>query len=95
MLTEFDTDQAAVSTLLDYAARGYGFGHAAQRLRDNRAEQTVLAAAADRLREQGVTVVEQPEYRDDTTKGAAGTPHRRRPAPRPRPARRRLPRTAT
>lgn len=68
VLAEFDTDPDAVSTLLGCAARGYGFDHAAQRLRDNQAEQAALTAAADRLRQQGVTVVEQPDYRDTTTK---------------------------
>ena len=68
VLAEFDDDEAAVSTLLATAARGYGFDHAAQRIRDNRAERAALAAAADLLREQGLTVVEAPEYRDTTTK---------------------------
>jgi ParB family chromosome partitioning protein len=68
VLAEFDTDQDAISTLLGCAARGYGFDHAAQRLRDNQAEHAALTAAADRLRQQGITVVEQPDYRDNTTK---------------------------
>jgi ParB family chromosome partitioning protein len=68
VLAEFDTDEAAVSSLLACAVRGYGFDHAAQRLRDDQAERAALTAAADRLREQGVTVVERPNHRDTTTK---------------------------
>ena len=66
-LAEFDDDPQAVATLLSAAERGYGFDHAAQRLRNDRAETAARAALALELTAQGVTVIDRPGYDDPAT----------------------------
>lgn len=56
-----DDDTAAVTALVAAAKTGQ-FDHVAQRLRDQRDERRAKTAAEDTLREQGVTVIDRPEY---------------------------------
>lgn len=57
VIAEFEDDEQAVQSLMDAAADGHGFAHRAQRLRDERARQTIQEAQEDELRGQGVTVL--------------------------------------
>ncbi len=66
VVADFDNDAEAVKALV-LAAREGGFDHLAQRLRDDRAEQTVIDAEAERLASQGVVVIERPRWSDPAT----------------------------
>jgi ParB family chromosome partitioning protein len=67
-VAEFEDDAEAVKTLVVAAKQG-GFEHAAQRLRDARAEATARAEAVAVLVEAGMTVIERPDYDNKTIKG--------------------------
>ena len=56
VIAEFDDDPEAVKTLVTAAQRGQ-FTHAAQRLRDERAEKEAMAAAAKPLLDAGIRVL--------------------------------------
>lgn len=65
ILTEFEDDEDAVSALMDAAAKGTGFEHKAQQLRDDRARQSMKREAVEELTAKGVTVFTPPqEYGD-------------------------------
>lgn len=67
VIAEFDDDPEAVEALLAIAEnRPYQFEHAAQRLRDQRADQAVHDAAVAELTEQGLTVVDRDDHEDAT-----------------------------
>lgn len=58
LIAEFDGDEDATSRLLEAAERGRPLEHLAQRLRDERAEATALAAEVERLRAGGLPVLD-------------------------------------
>jgi ParB family chromosome partitioning protein len=66
MVADFEDDAEAVKALV-LAARNGGFDHLAQRLRDDRAERAVTDAEAERLADQGVTVIEPPGWSEPGT----------------------------
>jgi ParB family transcriptional regulator, chromosome partitioning protein len=59
---EFDDDDAALETLRCAALAGQ-FDHAAQRLRDRRAQDVRRQAAVDALTAEGITIIDQGDYR--------------------------------
>lgn len=62
-LTEFEDDEDATQTLLTALDEGDGFDHTLARLRRDRAEDQVRAAATADLTERGITILDsQPEY---------------------------------
>lgn len=58
-LVEFEDDDAAVTDLLSAIDRGRGLDHEVQRLRDERAQAAMVAAAAAELAAAGVTVLDR------------------------------------
>lgn len=76
VIAEFSDDDDAVDQLTETALqRPHQLAHAAQRLRDTRAERALCAELEDQLREDGVTVL----GRDDARRGTAMTLARLRP----------------
>lgn len=67
ILAEFEDDPEAIAQLID-RRRWNGIEHAAQRLRDERAEKATRDAAAEALSAQGVRVIEEPGYSDTKTR---------------------------
>ena len=61
IFAEFDGDARAVEQLEQSLSWGRSLEHTAQRLRDDAAEAVVLAVEADRLREEGVPVLDPSE----------------------------------
>src|SRR5690606_12550672 len=77
VIAEFEDDDDAVELLTRVAVdEPAKFRHVAQRLRDQRAEQQVYAAAAAELAEAGVVVID----RDDDRYDAATELYRLRPS---------------
>ncbi|GAA1388541.1 hypothetical protein GCM10009613_26030 [Pseudonocardia kongjuensis] len=67
VIAEFSDDDDAVAQLTETALqRPHQLAHAAQRLRDTRAERALCAALEDQLREDGVTVLGRDDGRHDT-----------------------------
>ena len=60
-LAEFEDDADAVTRLLQRASDGRGFDHAAQQLRDERAERAESIAAGAELAAAGIRVVAEPK----------------------------------
>lgn len=65
-IAEFDDDKEAVKELVAAAKEG-GFEHAVERLREDREEKQAIAAVAAQLEEEGVAVVERPNWHDKAT----------------------------
>jgi ParB family chromosome partitioning protein len=67
VIAEFSDDDDAVAQLTETALqRPHQLAHAAQRLRDTRAERALCAELEDQLREDGVTVLGRDDARHDT-----------------------------
>ncbi|MFC4066709.1 ParB/RepB/Spo0J family partition protein [Actinoplanes subglobosus] len=64
VVAEFADDKDAVTRLIGAAKAGQGFGHLAQRLRDDRAEQQAKADKTAELAAAGLAIVDQPEHAD-------------------------------
>lgn len=65
-LAEFEQDKDALKALTVAAEEGTGFEHELQRQRDRRTERAAIAALAEQLRAEGVTVIEPPAWDDKT-----------------------------
>ncbi|SCX60492.1 chromosome partitioning protein, ParB family [Klenkia marina] len=63
VVADFDADPDAVTALV-VAARDGRFDHVAQRLRDERTDRAARTVVADRLRADGVTVIDAPASQD-------------------------------
>lgn len=62
LIAEFEGDEDAQERLLERVGSVHGLAAEAQRIRDDRAEQEVLAATTRELEATGVTVIEPPGY---------------------------------
>ncbi|WP_158607493.1 ParB/RepB/Spo0J family partition protein [Flexivirga caeni] len=65
-LAEFEQDKEALKALTVAAEAGTGFEHELQRQRDKRTERQAIAALAEQLTAEGVTVIEPPAWDDKT-----------------------------
>ncbi|WP_170119952.1 ParB/RepB/Spo0J family partition protein [Branchiibius hedensis] len=61
-LAEFEQDADALKALTVAAERGHGFDHELQRQRDKRDDRESIAAYAEQLTAEGVTVIDRPSY---------------------------------
>lgn len=72
LFAEFEDDEDATNTLTRQARMGHGrLAHAAQRIRDQRAEQIVVDALTATLTEAGVTIRRAPGYYEPLVKPLA------------------------
>ena len=68
LVAEFEDDEETVKDILRAVRDGDSAEHVAQRARDEKARQQVLAEAVGELVEAGVTVIDRPNYDDKTIK---------------------------
>jgi ParB family chromosome partitioning protein len=82
LFAEFEDDEDATATLTRTARNGFGsLAHAAQRIRDARAEQIVVDALTATLTEAGVTIRRAPGYYDNLVKPLTDLHAKGNPAP--------------
>lgn len=66
-IAEFEDDPKAVEQLLGTIERGWGIDHEVERLRQDRAEKSAIAARTGELTAAGVTVIAPPTWQERST----------------------------